>query len=350
MSATSKATVRIFLCTYRRNQLLRRAMKSLLDQTLSDWVCELHNDAPDDPFPSKLAAEIHDPRFIVVNHNNNLGGVGTFNLMFGPNQERYISLLEDDNWWEPEFLETMVGAMDSHPNIKVGWSNMRFWQEEMDGTWTDLKKNVWERPSKVPVELFDWPNYVQADTALHSTGAMLIRSGTLEDFKIPIQTMFEFADPVRERAMPHPLLFIAQPLVNFSLTLETARDKSPKGRLEHYVLLIASFFKHVQADDHVILQIWERKRRCSVRATHILILAGLADSNCRRLLHYAKASEWILFFLIGLKHLSLYAAGLRARSRYPDLWTYLDHHTARRVVEGKAKVGCKRISTSSATK
>lgn len=45
------AICRVYLCTYRRNNLLSRALNSLLAQTFKDWVCELHNDDPEDSFP-----------------------------------------------------------------------------------------------------------------------------------------------------------------------------------------------------------------------------------------------------------------------------------------------------------
>ena len=50
--------IRVFLCTYRRPALLRRALASLLSQTYTDWTCELHNDAPDDERPRALLAEL----------------------------------------------------------------------------------------------------------------------------------------------------------------------------------------------------------------------------------------------------------------------------------------------------
>jgi glycosyltransferase involved in cell wall biosynthesis len=337
MNLQQPAAVRVFLCTYRRNQLLRRSLQSLLGQAFADWTCELHNDAPDDPFPATLAAEFNDSRIVVVNHEKNLGAVGTFNLMFEPRPERYVTLLEDDNWWDSKFLETMVAAMNAHPNVKVGWSNVRFWRQEENGTWTDLKRNVWDRPQDASVELIQWPNYQQADAALHSNGAMLIRSGDLADFKTPGETMFEFVEPVRERAMPHPLLFVPQPLVNFSITLDTARDKGTRGRLEHYVLLLASFFKHEQPDDQMVFTIWEKKRHSPIRSTHNLILAGLSDPHCRKLLRYAKLSEWVLFFLIALKHLGNFVSAFQSKSRYPELWTYLDKQTQNRSLNSGAR-------------
>ena len=67
------AAIRVFLLTHRRRELLRRALDSLLAQTFTDWVCELHNDAPDDDFPRRLVAEIGDPRVSLHHHKHRLG-------------------------------------------------------------------------------------------------------------------------------------------------------------------------------------------------------------------------------------------------------------------------------------
>ena len=65
------ATVRIFLPTHRRPTMLPRALASLCAQTCRDWVCELHNDAPDDLLPGQLLAELDDPRFTLITHPQN---------------------------------------------------------------------------------------------------------------------------------------------------------------------------------------------------------------------------------------------------------------------------------------
>ena len=325
-----KPKVRVFLCTYKRNDLLPRSLKSLCDQTFTDWVCELHNDAPDDSFPERLVRKLGDPRIELKTHPQNLGGVGTFNLMFEGCREDYLSLLEDDNWWEPTFLERMVEEMDANPAVTVGWSNMRFWQEEPDATWTRLERTVWPTQEGHPVELFEWPQLRQTDTALHSTGAMLVRSGDRTAFQTPLETLFEFVDPVRERAFPHPLLFVREPLVNFALTRTTARTLTATGRAEHYVLLIASFFKVVGADPNLVKSTWERARQAGVRSTNKLIFAGLASRHCRPLLAHASLEDWTYFALWCLRHPLLAIFALKARERYPELAAYLDRNTAER--------------------
>jgi GT2 family glycosyltransferase len=168
--------VRVYLCTYRRNHLLRRAVESLLNQTFRDWVCELHNDDPADKFPEELVRRVGDPRITLVNHEVNYGPTRSFNGFFKPISETYFSILEDDNWWEPEFLQRMVAALEAHRTIQLAWANMRRWIEQPDGSWTDTGIDVWDRPPGAVPELFYWPQPQQLMGALHSNGAMLARS------------------------------------------------------------------------------------------------------------------------------------------------------------------------------
>ncbi len=127
--------VRVFVPTYRRPHLLPRALKSLRAQTFSDWICEVHNDDSTNTFPKELVKDLGDPRIRLHDHERNLGAIATFNLFYRPTREPFYSLLEDDNWWLPEFLETMIRAMNSYPNITMACCNQRVWEEMPDGSW-----------------------------------------------------------------------------------------------------------------------------------------------------------------------------------------------------------------------
>ena len=119
-SNVTAALVRVFVPTYRRNDLLPRALKSLLAQTFTRWVCEVHNDDPTNSFPTQLVKRLGDPRIGLCNHERNLGPAETFNLFFRPTREPFYCVLEDDNWWEPEFLETMTRVMRSSSKCHLG--------------------------------------------------------------------------------------------------------------------------------------------------------------------------------------------------------------------------------------
>jgi glycosyltransferase involved in cell wall biosynthesis len=177
------AICRVYLPTFRRPQLLQRAVDSLLQQTFQDWVCELHNDDPRDPYPAELIHRLGDERIIVVNHSENLGAVRTFNLFFRSIAEPFFSLLEDDNWWEPEFLQTMVSLMSVHSAVQISWANMLCWNEEANGSWSDTGRNIWDVDWTEP-RLMDWPDARQMQGALHSQGRCW-PDRTLSTFQFP---------------------------------------------------------------------------------------------------------------------------------------------------------------------
>ena len=173
--------------------MLARAVESLLRQSCQDWVCELHNDDPQDRSPQALIDRIADSRIAVVNHEENVGAIRTFNLFFKSVQEPYFALLEDDNWWEPQFLETMISAMSKYPQVQIAWANMRCWEEGSEGSWHDTGRNIWDVDGAEP-RLLHWPDPRQMNGALHSNGAMLARSN-FEYFPVPESINFAAIEP-----------------------------------------------------------------------------------------------------------------------------------------------------------
>lgn len=331
------AICRIYLCTYRRNHLLKRAVKSLLAQTFTDWVCELHNDDPGDSFPQKLVEEIAEPRISIVNHLENLGPTRTFNLIFQEVSEPFVSLLEDDNWWQPNFLEKMIEIMGKFPEVNVAWANMRVWQEESDGSWTDTGKSVWNRSETDAPELFYWPNKHQIGGALHSQGAMLIRSKYANNYLIPEQTSSAVVEHVRERAFQYPILLVPQCLANFAITAVTSRSKARGTWEQMQTLLTGSFFKHVPVKAETLGQIWQEARSKAPNSTGTLFFVALILPECRYLLKYATLGDWMFFSASCLKRPSIFFQILQSISSNQKLWNFLEQQTACRTEEARQR-------------
>lgn len=232
-------TCRIYLFTYQRNNLLPRAIKSLQKQIFTDWICEVHNDDPTDDFPSNYIQSLNDSRFIIKNHSSNLGGTKSFNLAFAGCEEKYASILEDDNWWEPEFLQEMIGYMETNPTVQVAWNNMMLWEEQEDGNWENTNKTTW--PIKENATKFSWPQANQAMGALHSTGAMIYRGKNAKAYVIPNMVLLNSIELVRERSFEHPIALINKPMSNFAITKFTNRSNNPIPWIASQVMLLASF-------------------------------------------------------------------------------------------------------------
>ncbi len=329
--------VRVYLLTYRRNHLLPRALASLRQQSFQDWVCELHNDDPQDPYPATLVSETADARIRYVRHEENLGPNRTFNLVFQPCPERYVCLLEDDNWWEPTFLEKLVGLLDANPGVDVAWANMKIWRENPDRSWTQTGNTIWPALDFNGPTLFPWPHFRHLDSLVHSNGSALIRNRALADLIVPPETPFLAMEPIRERAMHFPLLFHPEPLVNFAWTQTTHRESSSLLAAQMKALMAASYVRHARLDREGWRQLADRARQSPANELAGLLIASHLVGLARPLARHVRLAEWPRILVSWFRHVSTNRRLLRARREHGDIFDYLDRHTARRFAEAAAR-------------
>jgi glycosyltransferase involved in cell wall biosynthesis len=319
------AAVRVFLFTYRRPSLLRRALQSLLGQTFTDWICELHNDDPTDPEPRAVLTELagQDARFIYCAHETNLGPIRTFNLAFAGGPEPFAAILEDDNWWEPEMLATLLRVLARRTDASLAWANMRIWDEHADGSWRDTGRNVWHRSAGAPESVvFHPPELLQAVDALHSQGAMVFRPSLFRSPHVLESTPLSLIEPLRERDAIGPLILVTTPLANFARTLRTARDRDSIRWLQAKLLLAASFFHSIQVRSPDLVRLWKHRRALVPRDTDFLFNVALSLGH-PALVQAARLADWWHLALHSLAHPPRVLRGLRFRSDHPELWSLL---------------------------
>lgn len=321
-----------------------RAVDSLLRQSFQDWVCELHNDDPQDSSPEELIERIGDKRIAVINHEDNLGPTRTFNLFFKSVSEPFFALLEDDNWWEPEFLERMISAMSRYPHVQIAWANMRLWQERADGTWEDTRRNIWEVDWTEP-RLLPWRDPRQMNGALHSNGAMLARSN-LEYFPVPESINFAAIEPFRERSFVHPLLFIPQRLANFAVTRTTARPADAAGWMHAVAVLTGTYLSEIKLGREQLQNLWAKARRGS-RSTHVLFACAAHFADCRNMICHANLNDWLWTCAYTLRHPLRMYEGMRLFRQKKAEEDFLRFHTKRREEENATAAASEELSAVS---
>jgi len=330
------STVKVFVPTYRRHQLLPRALRSLREQTFRDWCCEVHNDAPDDEFPRQLVAQLNDPRIKLVNHAKRLGGAGTMNAFYEPAEEPFVSILEDDNWWEPDFLSEMILAAERNPHVTVFWANMKMWQESMDGSFAFTGRTTYPEEGSA-YEEFWWPDERQIMGAVHSNGACLIRSAPCGDYRVP-PVPFATIEAFRERMFPQPLMLVRQPLANFSITLATERAGDGIAYGEASAVLLATFFCAAGWPKKEMAAAFEAGRHRSPPATNVFLSAALLESRATFFLQLASLGE-LLKWVAGLvRRPSMLVRLLCSKRLRCDWWEFSLKHTRARFNETRPVV------------
>lgn len=106
--------------TYKRKELLERAVTSLLAQTYIDWEMIIVNDSPTDESYKGFAHSINDPR---IHYHTNLANSGvnySRNLALEKvsADSRFIIFLDDDDYFAPDTLKTFSELILLHRNTK----------------------------------------------------------------------------------------------------------------------------------------------------------------------------------------------------------------------------------------
>jgi glycosyltransferase involved in cell wall biosynthesis len=323
---------RVYLFTYRRPQLLVRAIKSLLAQTYADWICELHNDDPHDSRPCKILTEFADPRITLVTHPQNYGPTKSFNCAFRPVGEEFISILEDDNAWDPEFLESCLACLTDRPEVSMVWANMQMWKQIDESTCIPTNVFFWPRQSKTgaslpPFETFHWPNAHSIIGGLHSNGAMVLRSKFAQDCRVPNECPFNFIEHVRERIFRYPIVLMRRKLAVWTWTLDSSRPANCALSTAMQVILANSFLLYCAKDKFPMLRIWARARQRKRRHLIILFLATLINVRLWPLFRYFKATDYLWVFIDFIKHPFATLQAVSKIPRYAHLHEFLKTRT-----------------------
>jgi len=122
------------ITTYNQPDLLKHALLSILDQTFSDFEVIVGNDNPRENLsPERFGLD--DPRIRFVNHPENLGELGNMNALLAMSHGRYFTWLADDDFYAPDFLETLHAALtrfDFPPCVFTSYV-----MQDESGVWDD---------------------------------------------------------------------------------------------------------------------------------------------------------------------------------------------------------------------
>jgi glycosyltransferase involved in cell wall biosynthesis len=117
--------VSVILPTYNRSHLIRRAIKSVINQTYTDIEIIIVDDASDDNTEAVIET-IDDKRVVYIRHNMNKGGAASRNTGIIKAQGKYIAFQDDDDEWINEKLEKQMNVMlNSSSRVGVVYSSFK---------------------------------------------------------------------------------------------------------------------------------------------------------------------------------------------------------------------------------
>jgi glycosyltransferase involved in cell wall biosynthesis len=104
--------------TFKRADKLARAVASLQAQTYGDWELIIVNDSPNDESYQNFATTINDARIRYYVNKTNMGV--NFSRNFALDKlsadSKWVLLLDDDDYFAPDTLQTFLELIESHPH------------------------------------------------------------------------------------------------------------------------------------------------------------------------------------------------------------------------------------------
>lgn len=103
--------VSIIMPTYDRGHVIFGAIRSVLDQTYTDWELIVVDDGSGDDTVMKVK-EIIDNRITLIHYDHNLGANHARNVGLAHARGDVIAFLDSDNAWEPTYLERQIDMFE----------------------------------------------------------------------------------------------------------------------------------------------------------------------------------------------------------------------------------------------
>jgi len=180
--------ISVIIPTARRSQLLPRAIKSALAQSVNDIEVVVIVDGPD-PETSQYLTQVTDPRFRYIQNVRSLGSAEARNVGVKASRGEWIAFLDDDDEWREDKLEMQLAAAGNVDDCVI--------VSCLSEVVTPLQRYVWPRRvydnlSPLAEYLFDRRSWFRGDTMLQCSSLLMPRWLFLDLMFTPIHDDWDF--------------------------------------------------------------------------------------------------------------------------------------------------------------
>lgn len=167
-----KPTIDIIIPTYNRIDLLPETLKSVQDQSFSDWQCWIAEDGATQQTADAVKPFLKDRRFTYLPGEHAGFPAVPRNRAIREGTAELVTILDDDDLWLPGKLERQLDFMKTHPDCVLLGCNAFRWPGE--GKWDEcpvyFKEGIRERVT--------YEALLQENRMIHSSA--MIRRAALE--------------------------------------------------------------------------------------------------------------------------------------------------------------------------
>ena len=189
--------ITVLLPTYNRRKYLSRSVKSIIDQTFTDWRLIVVNDGGDDV--EDIVKGFGDPRVEYVNLPHK-GKGGVLNVALKMVESEYVAYMDDDDEVFPEHLRLLYATAVRN---KAGFVYSDTWLTRVDKNTGKVINERVENDLDVTPDMLRIQNYINHKQILHRK-ELSDRIGGFDE-EIPILIDFDFIRRMAFVEAPHHL-------------------------------------------------------------------------------------------------------------------------------------------------
>ena len=132
--------VSIITPCYNSSEFLEEAIQSVLHQNFTDWEWIITDDKSTDN-SVEIIKKHQDSRIILIEAEKNGGAGHARNLSLEKATGRYITFLDADDYWEPNFLSEMISFMQSE-NAELAYCTYARCDEHLHPKIADFEADI----------------------------------------------------------------------------------------------------------------------------------------------------------------------------------------------------------------
>lgn len=131
--------VSVIIPTFNRSNLLKKTLRSILNQTYTDYEIVIISNGSTDG-TEEVVKSYKDQRIKFIFQNGSGSPASPRNRGIKVAQGKYIAFCDDDDLWLPEKLEKQISFLNGNLNHGLCYTKMKRFDDEKE--WVDLKEET----------------------------------------------------------------------------------------------------------------------------------------------------------------------------------------------------------------
>jgi glycosyltransferase involved in cell wall biosynthesis len=112
----------VIIPLYNKEKYIENAIKSIINQTFTDFELLIINDCSTDK-SVEIASAFVSKKVQIIHHEKNSGLAGTRNTGIKKATSNYVTFLDADDLWKPHFLEKIFHLIQNFPEARIFGTN-----------------------------------------------------------------------------------------------------------------------------------------------------------------------------------------------------------------------------------